>query len=178
MYWVLFWFAAPVIPTWDLSRDVPIDFKILRPKIEVKVINEDIINYIFRNWRWHQSGISGNTNPWLGFPGGILIKNPPTKAGDSTDMGLIPGLGRSPGVANSNVVQYFCLGNPMDRRAWQLHSMGSWRVGHDLVTEHRIPLLLFVTVDLTQHWQFLQQLGTTSKELLKYWKVMEKKEIN
>ena len=32
----------------------------------------------------------------------------------------------------------------------------------------KIPLLLFVTVDLVQHRQFLQHLGTTSKELLKY----------
>ena len=33
--------------------------------------------------------------------------------------GLIPGLGRSPGERNSNPLQYSCLGNPMDRVAWQ-----------------------------------------------------------
>ena len=33
--------------------------------------------------------------------------------------GLIPGLGRSPGEGNSNPLQYACLGNPMDRGAWQ-----------------------------------------------------------
>ena len=31
----------------------------------------------------------------------------------------IPGLGRSPGEGNSNPLQYSCLENPMDRRAWR-----------------------------------------------------------
>ena len=33
-------------------------------------------------------------------------------------MGLIPGLGRSSGLENSNLLQYFCLENSMDREAW------------------------------------------------------------
>ena len=37
---------------------------------------------------------------------------------NSMDMGLIPGLGRSPGEENGNIFQYSCLGNPMDRGAW------------------------------------------------------------
>ena len=35
------------------------------------------------------------------------------------DLGLIPGLGRSPGEGNSNPLQYSCLGNPMYRGTWQ-----------------------------------------------------------
>ena len=35
-------------------------------------------------------------------------------------MGLMPGLGRSPGEGNGNPVQYSCLGNPMDRGGWQV----------------------------------------------------------
>ena len=35
------------------------------------------------------------------------------------DAGLIPELGRSPGEGNGNLPQYSCLGNPMDRGAWQ-----------------------------------------------------------
>ena len=35
------------------------------------------------------------------------------------DPGSIPGLGRSPGEGNGNPLQYSCLGNPMDRGAWQ-----------------------------------------------------------
>ena len=35
------------------------------------------------------------------------------------DPSLIPGLGRLPGEENGNPLQYSCLGNPMDRGAWQ-----------------------------------------------------------
>ena len=35
------------------------------------------------------------------------------------DLGLIPGLGRSPGEGNGNPLQDSCLENPMDREAWQ-----------------------------------------------------------
>ena len=48
-------------------------------------------------------------------PGGSVVKNPPTSAGDS---GSIPGSGRTPAEGNSNPLQYSCLGNPMDRGAW------------------------------------------------------------
>ena len=50
-----------------------------------------------------------------GFLGGSGIKNLPANAGD---VGLIPGLGRSPGEGNDNPFQYSCLGNLMDRGAW------------------------------------------------------------
>ena len=45
-----------------------------------------------------------------------MVKNIPTNAGD---MGLIPGLGRSPGERNGNPLKCSCLGSPMDRGAWQ-----------------------------------------------------------
>ena len=48
------------------------------------------------------------------FSGGSVVNNPPANAGD---MGLIPGLGRSPGKGNGNPLQYSCLGNLMDRGA-------------------------------------------------------------
>ena len=41
---------------------------------------------------------------------------PACKAGD---LGLIPGLGRSPGERNGHPLQHSCLGNPMDRGAWR-----------------------------------------------------------
>ena len=43
-----------------------------------------------------------------------MIKNPPANAGDTRDSGLIPGLGRFPGVGNDNPLQYFCLENFME----------------------------------------------------------------
>ena len=56
---------------------------------------------------------------YSGFPSCSVVKNLPDKEGDAGDSGLIPGLGRSPGVGNGNPLQYSCLGNPMDRGAWQ-----------------------------------------------------------
>ena len=51
----------------------------------------------------------------MGFPGGSVVRNQPVNA---EDMGLTPGSGRSPGEGNYNPLQYFCLGNSMDRGAW------------------------------------------------------------
>ena len=63
-----------------------------------------------------------------------MVRNLPAKARDVGDMSLIPGLGRFPGGGNSNLFQYSCLENPMNRGMWQ--SMGSQTVGYDLATEH------------------------------------------
>ena len=52
----------------------------------------------------------------MGFPGGSEDKASACNAGDP---GSIPGLGRSPGEGNGNLLQYSCLENPMDRGAWQ-----------------------------------------------------------
>ena len=49
-----------------------------------------------------------------------VVKNPPANAGDAGDTGLITGLGRSPGEANGNPLEYSFLGNPMDRGVWQV----------------------------------------------------------
>ena len=48
-----------------------------------------------------------------------MEKNRPANSGDTGDAALIPGLGRSPGGGNGNLLQYSWLGNPMDRGAWQ-----------------------------------------------------------
>ena len=47
-----------------------------------------------------------------------MVKNPPANAGDTRDMGSIPGWGRSPEGGNGNPLQYSFLENPMDRGAW------------------------------------------------------------
>ena len=49
----------------------------------------------------------------------LVVKNPPANVGDIRDSRSIPGLGRSPGVGNSNPCQYSFLENPMDRGVWQ-----------------------------------------------------------
>ena len=47
-----------------------------------------------------------------------MVANPPANAGETGDVGLIPGLGRSPGEENGNPLQYSCLENPIDRGDW------------------------------------------------------------
>ena len=41
-----------------------------------------------------------------------------SSSSNAGDKGLIPGSGRSPAVGNGNPLQYSCLENSMDRRAW------------------------------------------------------------
>ena len=49
------------------------------------------------------------------FPGGSDNKESAYNVGD---LGVIPGLGRSPGEGHGNPLQYSCLENPMDRGVW------------------------------------------------------------
>ena len=58
--------------------------------------------------------VSIHVSAWRGFPGSA--KNLPANVGD---VDLIPGLGRSPGGGNGNLLQYSYLENSMDREAWQ-----------------------------------------------------------
>ena len=68
---------------------------------------------------------------------------PPTPGSDSKesaynagDSGLIPGFGRSPREGNGNPLQYSCLENPMDRRAWQATVHGVAKSGTRLRNTH------------------------------------------
>jgi len=58
------------------------------------------------------------------------VKNSPASAGDTGDSGLMPGMGRSPGEGNGNMLQYSCLENSMDNVAYQ-GLKESQRVRHD-----------------------------------------------
>ena len=59
----------------------------------------------------------------MGSPGAVVVKNPPANAGDAGNTGSTPGLERSPGGGNGNLLQRSCQENPTDRRAW-------WAVVH------------------------------------------------
>ena len=61
-----------------------------------------------------------------------MVKSQPVSTRDS---GPIPGPGTSPGEGKGNPLQYFCLGNPMNRETWWATVIGSQRVGHDLATK-------------------------------------------
>ena len=62
---------------------------------------------------------------YIGFPGGSIENN---RLANARDVGLIPELGRTPGVGNGNPLQYSCLENPMNRVAW-------WATVHGVVKE-------------------------------------------
>ena len=49
-----------------------------------------------------------------------MVKNLPANVEDERDVRSIPGSVRSPGGRRSNLLQYSCLENPMDRGAWQV----------------------------------------------------------
>ena len=68
----------------------------------------------------------------MGFPGGLTVKNLPASAGDACS---IPGLGRSSGEGNGNPLQYSCLGDPKDRRAWWATVHGVAKIRHNLATK-------------------------------------------
>ena len=71
----------------------------------------------------------------MGFPGGAVVKNPPANAGDTGDAGSIPRLKRPPGKGNDNPLQYSCLENFMERKAWQA-SHSPWSHKEYDATEH------------------------------------------
>ena len=48
----------------------------------------------------------------------LVVKNPPANAGDAGDVDSVPGLGRSPGEGDGNLLQYSCLEKSMNREAW------------------------------------------------------------
>ena len=72
-----------------------------------------------------------------------MVKNLLASAGATGDLGLIPGLGRSPGEENGNPLHYSCLENSMDRRAW-------WATVHG---DHK-------KSDMTEHSDHLGKLET------------------
>ena len=66
---------------------------------------------------------SGRQFPLLALPGGACGKEPACQLRDIRDVGLIPGLGRSPGEGHGNRLQYSCLENALDRGAWQSRTL-------------------------------------------------------
>ena len=65
----------------------------------------------------------------VGLPRWLVVKKPSANAGAAGDAGSVPGLGRFPGEGNGNLLQFSCLGNPMDRGAWwaTVHGVASSR---------------------------------------------------
>ena len=72
----------------------------------------------------------------------LVVKNPSANAGDTGDMGSIPGLGRSPRGGNGNLLQYSCKENPMDRGVWQATAHGITKSWTRLTTHPRTPFIV------------------------------------
>ena len=70
----------------------------------------------------------------VGFPGGAVVKNPPTNVGDVRDTGLIPGWGRSPGGRNCNPIQYSLPGQFHGQKS--LAGYSPWGSKESNTTEH------------------------------------------
>ena len=78
-----------------------------------------------------------------GFPGGSGGKESACSAGN---VGLILGLGRSPGGGHGNPLQYSCLENPMDRRA-------QWATGHGFAESDTTESLRTYIYYITLHYR-------------------------
>ena len=62
-----------------------------------------------------------------------MVKNLPTIAGDTGDVGLILGLGKSAGEGNGSLLHCSYLGSPMDRGAWRATVHGVAESWHPMV---------------------------------------------
>ena len=76
------------------------------------------------------------------FPGDSVVKDPPAMQGCQRPRGSIPGLGKSPRGGNGNPFQYSCLGNPMERGAWQATVHGVAKETDTLATKTTTTKLL------------------------------------
>ena len=84
---------------------------------------------------WLQSSSASTLFPVLsikwGFPGGTSVKEPACHKGNVRDVGLIPGLGRSPGEGHGNPLQYSSWRILQTEEPGGLQFMGLQRFGHD-----------------------------------------------
>ena len=91
-----------------------------------------------------------------------VVQNPLAKAGD---MGLILGLGRSPGEGNGNPLQYSCLGNPRDRGAWQATVHGVAKSQTQLKQLNMQTCVSLVNLPNNPNWNTLVHIGVCTKSL-------------
>ena len=82
----------------------------------------------------------------------LTVKNLPAK--QDSILGLIPRLGRSPGEARGNPLQYSCLENPMDRGAWQATAHGVSKSWTQLSTKHNILSHISPFNELFHHFKY------------------------
>ena len=80
-------------------------------------MQKTLVQFLSRDDPWKRDRLP--TSVFLGFPGGLVGKESACNAGD---LGLIPGLGISPGGRHGNPLQYSCLENPHGQRSVEGYS--------------------------------------------------------
>ena len=121
-FFIRVFYALPITSVWDFGQLTLGHGENGINQITSK-FNDQILNIIiplFHLWLF--------TSAWASQVA-LTIKKPPSNAGDVRNAGLIPGLRRSTGERNGNMIQYSRLGNSMDRGAWwaTVHSISkSW----------------------------------------------------
>ena len=93
---------------------------------------------------WEHLGL---TNVLTSFPGDSVVKNTPAHAGDARDMGLIPGLGRSPGEGKGYSHHYSGLENSMDCMVHGVTNSWTW------LSDFHV-LSYFTNMEITTQWYY------------------------
>ena len=96
-------------------------------------MQETPVQFLVRKIPWRRDKLP--TSIFLGFPWASDSK---WSACNEGDLGLSPGLRRSPGGGHGNPLQYSCLGNPKDREAWWATVHGVTKIRTWLRTAHII----------------------------------------
>ena len=96
------------------SDDFTSGFKVCRPQSSAYRLKITCV-FLGLPWGFHKLGPVELLA--LTFSSGSVVKKSSCNAGNTGDMGSIPGLAKSPGGGNGNPLQYSCLENPIDRGA-------------------------------------------------------------
>ena len=95
---------------------------------------------------------------WWASQGAPVVKTPPAYARDRRNVGLIPGLGRSPGEGHSNPLQCSCLENSYGQRGLEatVHRVAKSSTRLKMLSTH---IGLKLSMPLRDFWEFLQYEG-------------------
>ena len=92
----------------------------------------------------------------LGLPQRLRCKESTCTAGDTEDIGSIPGSGGSFWEGNGNTLQYSCLGNPTDRGDWKATKSQFQRVRYDW-SDRTFPCTLMYYIKKRNKWDVLRE---------------------
>ena len=80
-----------------------------------------------------------------------MVKNLPANTGD---VSLVPRLGTSLGEGNSNLLQYSCLGNPMDRGPGRLNPWGGKESAMTWRLNYSVPAIYMLDSEKVSDWPY------------------------